>query len=381
MIIKFKLLPVNEIILNTYYNEIYNNIFSNLSNELNKTKDLLNEIPLEDFYMLSKMHNPYYKLSIQLKNNFNIQFVTNAVLKMYELISQFNLIKQFKNKNINVFCNAELPGGFIIAINHYIKTYYPDKKLNWAASSFIGSETALDDKYNIYKCNKNNWLMDDNMNGDITKIENINIIIEKIYNRFPNGVNLYTSDIGIDVSSDFNNQEIQTLELNYYQILCGLLTLNKNGSMVIKQFTFFTPFNISILNLLTALFKKVYITKPETSKKINSEIYIVCKEYHEKINERLKEYLINIKPKPNIPIILIDKEIETDLFDIANQIYTFQIENLLNLYNSYNQFKNKLYLLKKILIKNNEKIMDNWVNKNPIKKINPIDHILQICDE
>lgn len=380
MLIKFKLPYVCEIILNTMNNNHNKNYFEIIENELNNTKNLLDNIPENDYYKLSKMYNPYHSINKILIKDYNFQIVTNAVIKMYELISQFDLIKQFSRKKIiNIFCNAELPGGFIIAINHYIKTFYPNKKIKWVASSFIGDASALDDKYNIYKCNKDNWLMDDNMNGDLTSLKNINSIKNKIYDIFPKGVDLYTSDIGIDVSSNFNTQEVQTLLLNYRQILCGLLTLNKNGTMVIKQFTFFTAFNLSLLTLLTNLFQDVYIVKPETSKKINSEIYIVCKNFYNKLNNKLKTYLVNIIPNPDIPIILIDNNVEIELYNISEKIYKFQIENILTLSNSYKRYKNKLNILNKMLHENNSKIQKDWIIHNPIKLIDSNDHISQIC--
>ena len=79
---------------------------------------------------------------------------------MYELINQMELLN---NKNgdclpsINAFCNAELPGAFIIAINHFMRTKCISSEFDWIASSYLpeaamktGNTTILEDRFKIY---------------------------------------------------------------------------------------------------------------------------------------------------------------------------------------------------------------------------------------
>jgi 23S rRNA U2552 (ribose-2'-O)-methylase RlmE/FtsJ len=355
-----------DIILNTENQKMSYNLYKNLKNRLNKSKSLLDEIPAPIYQIISKKLDVYNTMRNHIKKEYNMQIVTNACLKMYEMLHQHKIISE-KKKTINVFCNAELPGGFIIAINHYVKTN-TNLELNWLASSYVSS-TVLGDVYGIYENNKDKWLMSDDMNGDVTDINNILKIKQRVLEKYPSGIDLYTSDIGIDVTSDYNTQEEQTLLINYCQILCGLLTLGIDGTMITKQFTFFTPFNTSLLILLHNLFKHVFITKPLTSRPINSEIYIVCKNFKGLTNE-IESYLlkkiqtINL----NIPLLILYKRPQ-ELISIANDIYNMQISMLMQAYRLY---KDKTY---NTLYINYVTIQRNWINLVKIKQIKSKDHI------
>lgn len=368
----FTVNKLNDIKINEKNEIIVDNIYESVTKELNDAKTKLDEIPEYIYGRLAACLDNYRNLRNIIYSTTKMQIVTNASLKIYEMIVQFNLIAH-NVSNFNVFCNAELPGGFIIAINHYIKTMTKINNFNWVANSYISNTGSLGDKYGIYDCNKSNWLMDENMNGDITIVDNIQYIINKVKSKFPNGVNLYTSDAGIDVSNDFNNQEEQTLTLNYCQVLCGLLSLSVHGNMVTKQFTFSTPFNRSLINLLSYLFKIVYITKPLTSRPVNSEIYIICKDYNG-MQINLEKYLIsrvqNIKP--DIPLIY---EINGNLFDIAKAIYNTQTLKLNELFENYIIYVNKIYELQKKMKPVSDLLQKKWITVNSIKIIEENDYI------
>lgn len=366
LLTKFVLSPVKDISLNYSKSKSkYQSEFDDITFRLNCSKSKLDEIPETKFYTLTKSFDKYRPLKIQLQTKFNMQIVTNAVLKMYELISQLNLIPESASE-FNVFCNAELPGGFIVAINHYIKTMR-NCKLNWVASSYVSDTGTLGDSYGFYEHNKEKWLMSDIMNGDVTDKRNILEIERLVHERFEDGVDLYTSDIGIDVSSDYNNQESLTLPLNYYQIVCGLLTLRLSGSLIVKQFTFFTPFNRSLLYLLTTLFDKVYITKPATSKPLNSEIYVVCFGF-KGLTEGMRSYLLSLKDiKPDKTLIDLSDINESNLLKCTS-IYNNQIKLLDDLYESYR--------CNKIINKNsNVREWEMWIDYNKVKSIDKEDCI------
>lgn len=280
-------------ILFSKQNIINNNIFikHNITKEkLNFQKCRLDNINDTFIKYIMKSLDKYYTLHKLLKRKYNAQIVTNAWLKCYEIINEFKLL----SKDNIIFFNAELPGGFICAINHYIRTHNITS-YEWYANSIISdtySEDILSDRYGIYENNKENWVMDSNCNGDITNINNIDYIENKVFEKYPNGVTLYTSDIGIDVSKDYSSQEELNSLHNLGQIILGLRILAKNGNMFIKQYTFFTDFTISLIIILTLVFDNVSICKPLTSKPTNSEIYIVCRGY-KGISFRLLTLLVN----------------------------------------------------------------------------------------
>jgi cap2 methyltransferase len=254
---------------------------------LNIQKSRLDNISDNFLKYIMKSLDKYYALHKLLKRKYNAQIVTNAWLKCYEIINEFNLVTA---DNCDVFLNAELPGSFICSINHYIKTK-TDFNFNWMASSYIGDH-GLADRYYIYEYNKQNWVMNSECNGDITDINNIDYIENKVFERFPSGVGLYTSDIGVDASNNYSEQEqLNSLE-HLGQIILGLRILKKGGNMFIKQYTYFTSYSISLIIILSIVFDHLYICKPLTSKPTNSEIYIVCKGYNG-INFKLLTVLIN----------------------------------------------------------------------------------------
>jgi len=213
------------------------------------------------------------------------KIVSNAWLKMWELIHLDKLINT-SDKTFTSFHNAEFPGSFIFAVNHYVKTYAPDMDHKWYASSLVDNQnteqnnSALVDEYGMAKIHGQNWIMDKNNNGDVTNVKSLlhmnEIIMEKTNNE---GVNLYTSDIS---SGQMVDQEDKEAILNAGQIVAGIMTLKKGGNMVTKQFTFFHKYTLSLMGILTKCFKIVKVVKPITSRPANSEVYLVCLDYYGK---------------------------------------------------------------------------------------------------
>jgi hypothetical protein len=192
-----------------------------------------------------------------------------------------------------------LPGAFIIAINHFMKTKCVSSRFDWVASSYlpeaamkVGNETILEDKFKIYERNRLHWLMgpapnglpdgEQPITGDVTDPAVINTLGNAVHQRFGenDGANLYTSDVGIDISKEkLNQQEELTAFVNLGQVLAGLLSLAVGGHFVTKQFTFVTPFSRSLIAIVASLFDETYITKPKTSRPTNSEVYLVGKRF------------------------------------------------------------------------------------------------------
>ena len=109
------------------------------------------------------------------------------------------------DRKYHVFCNAELPGGFIGALNQYIHGNLK-KDWDWLACSLISGQH-LGDSFGIYRRYPWRWLQTKKMNGDVTEATNLVHIRDQVLNKFPKGVDLYTSDAGCDVSKNYNAQE------------------------------------------------------------------------------------------------------------------------------------------------------------------------------
>ncbi len=212
----------------------------------------------------------------------NTMNVSNAWLKCFEIIMAYDLInhiEKFENQYFVHFDNAAFPGSFVISTYHLINTLFEKYagKYVWRASSLLEANdqnsTPLEDKYKLYDTYKDHWLMHEHNNGDVLKEENQIDFCRQLGNQ----VDLYTSDLGFDVSSDYNNQELIQLPANIGQILTGLLTLKKGGSFITKQYTTFEPSTVAIMYAVSHFFEEFYLCKPYTSRTANSETYLAGK--------------------------------------------------------------------------------------------------------
>jgi hypothetical protein len=238
----------------------------------------------------------HYMKTEQRQNKQSKNF-TNAWLKCWEMIHFYKLIPTNHSNDYTVFCNAEFPGAFIFAINHYIKTKTTNKNYNWFANSlWPGTNEKSDilgDSFGLYKRYRDHWLMNgQDASGDVTDRDMIRMMTKRLGKK----VDLYTSDIGIDIPFDkTNEQESLEAHLNLGQVICALRTLKEGGNMVCKTFLFFKPMTLSLLYLLAGVFKEFSVSKPMTSRPGNSEIYLVGKGYKEnvKVTEKLEDLLFH----------------------------------------------------------------------------------------
>jgi len=380
-----------------------NNWFA-LKNALNKAKTNLDDIPEHTFYDINSKLDMYATLRNIVKKTYNMENVTNAALKMYELINQMSLFTNKENteclNNVNAFCNAELPGAFIIAINHYMKTKCVDSIFDWLASSYLpdaammaGNQTILEDKFKIYEKNRQNWLMgpppnglpdgESALTGDISDPSVVNSLGNAVHNRFAtnDGATIYTSDVGIEISQeDLNKQEELTSSVNYGQVLTGLLSLAKGGTLITKQFTFFTPFTRSLIAIISSLFEDTYITKPKTSRPANSEIYVVAKGF-KGISPELSKALLDrselyksTDKNPTTwgslinPVILA--KIDGELLGIAQELYGEQQVAFLNeISEAYRKFVGNYNDIRQVVNKITKDTQLTWLEENPLMVI------------
>lgn len=230
--------------------------------------------------------------------------VTNATLKMLELLVFLEgWLPPPGAPAYRVFCNAELPGAFVMAIHHHAACTGRLAALDWVASSFAPEARSaepgrdhefLEDQYGLYAAHRGRWLMGEGapgdpppaggapgappprLAGDLTRAAEVAALAARARARLGGrGAALYTSDAGIDVSGDFNSQEGATALLNFGQVLCGLLALAEGGCLVAKTYTFFRPFSRGLMAYAATLFEAAAVVKPYTSRPGNSEVYFV----------------------------------------------------------------------------------------------------------
>jgi hypothetical protein len=239
-----------------------------LKNNLCIAKSELDFIP--HVKLITNALDPFRTEKYKIAKKIGEKNISNAWLKCFEIIMKFDMMKS--KKHVRHFDNAAFPGAFILATEYIMKNHYPKCNYVWRACSLYDkNKPHLEDSYKLYEKFPDKWLMDSKNNGDVTSLDNINYIAQKLDNK----TNFYTSDIGFDVSSDYNNQEVLHFDVNTGQILLCLKVLQENGCCIIKHFTYFEDYTLQYLDQFSKLFEKFYFHKPLTSKALNSEIYLI----------------------------------------------------------------------------------------------------------
>nr|WBF70644.1 putative FtsJ-like methyltransferase [Megavirus caiporensis] len=306
-----KLSKLESITGNKYYSEIYK-----LKSILNYHKRVMDTKPSrifnEERYIanyeeqcltwdsLTYKLDTYRQIKRSLKNDFGAELVTNAWIKLYEILHEFNYLIPDKTV-IKTFHLCEAPGAFISATNHYLDTI--NKKLDWYAQTLnpIQNDIALNDHYGLISKYPKKWIFGDpkiDMSGDITHSQVI-----KYYRYLPElqNIDFMTADAGIKCNPiELNNQELILSKINMGQIICILSCLPKHRSAIFKTFLPMSePLTISMIYLLSNKFSKITLTKPISSNSSNSEIYIILQDY-QGINDQDLEILYILLDDPKI---------------------------------------------------------------------------------
>jgi hypothetical protein len=332
------------------------------------------------------LYDPFGAYKRTFKKKFNAQHVTNAFLKMFELLNIFELIPKNK-KTFRHFDNAAFPGAFVIATNHYMRTKRKKVEYDWYASSWITEDSVrtgqpLEDKYKLYKKYPEKWLMSNSNDGNVLSVQNQ----MDWQNKLGNSVDLYTSDLGFATGfdGDYNKQEESHVLPNLGQALAGLLTLKKGGHLILKQYTFFNSLNISLYAILTNLFQEVYISKPVTSRSANSESYVICKAFLGPFADgSLGSDLINrifkkLEKPDHIPMLtkkLLSKSFLNSIKESQKIFSHQQMHYVQDRHNWYNKIKYKKNIRKAglNLLRNQHTKIQNAFTQHKLLKINKSD--------
>jgi 23S rRNA U2552 (ribose-2'-O)-methylase RlmE/FtsJ len=325
---------------------------------------------------MKKFTNPYEFIHTNIPHKSfsisRIKPISRAFFKLIEILNTFKLLKT--NKVINSFHLAEGPGGFIEALKYY--------RRNCINDTYIGM-TLIDNEnknipgwkkcQNFLKKNKN-VIIDSGItgNGDLFRYENLKYCMDK----YANSMDFITGDGGFDFSINFNQQEQLAVRIIFTQIAYAITMQNQGGTFILKIFDIFHKTTLEMVYLLSCLYKKIFIIKPNTSRSANSEKYIVCIDFKYKNTNAL-----SIKMQS---ILKIFEDIDFDTYNISsiinipthsfflNQIKeinsilgTQQIENILNtikLINKTDKKKEKIESVKE----NNIQRCVKWCIKNNI---------------
>tara|TARA_B100000902_G_scaffold331540_1_gene328998 strand:+ start:251 stop:1321 length:1071 start_codon:yes stop_codon:yes gene_type:complete len=293
-------------------------ILKYLKDELNSTKSKIDRYYTE-WESVKKIIHDYeyvYYSSYRKKNISIIAPVSRSYFKFREIFYDFNM----NINNINNVCNlAEAPGGFIESLIHLSR----GKNINIYANSLLSNDKSIPMWNNKIKRFKINTLYGIKNNGDICDFHNIISMIKKVGR---NSCELVTGDGGFDYSSDYSNQEKNSLRLIYCEIFIALNIQRVQGNFICKIFDTFNLETIKLLYLLNLSYEKVYLYKPRTSRNSNSEKYIVClnyKGYNKKLVNMMCHSLKNLKID-----LLIDKYFYQNILKFICEYSIQQIKSI-----------------------------------------------------
>ena len=356
---KNKILPIQ--VLNLEYTNLLNNTKDRIdkyytNNTWDKMKKIIN--PYELIYITNKKYRyrslsffeplsrSYYKM-IEMSHLFLKDYYINSILG----------IGLDKMKGVNSLHLAEGPGGFVEGWR-YFREANPDDRL-YAITLLSGNKEIPSWKKtdNFLKFHPEVKILTGlDGTGNLYKSENIKYIINRLGEHT---MELITGDGGFDFSIGYNIQEQYASKLIYSQVLIALKCQKKGGTFICKFFDTNNKFTIDILYLLQCLYKTMYVYKPYTSRVANSERYIVCCNYLNKINDIYWNKLLSI-------LVMWEENKDIEINTILNGI-PIGFMNLLSRIN-YNTIQLQIkYINDTIdLIENNK--TDQWYNENKEKQ-------------
>lgn len=349
-----------------------------LKNELNKAKSSLDSAYVNKrrpYHKWSWAFDQYGPLKETL-TGMGVKYATNAFSKAWEIF--YNFLHP-KSGSVKLFANAELPGAFLAAFTYYMETVHPTTRYTWRASSLAPNSegrdpTALGDTYGICESNRERWTMNSTNNGDMTISSNILDLETRFGPSSPfGGFDIYTHDAGMDVTSNFNDQETINLKLHLGCALSGFLLMKPGATFIAKQYTYFETASTDLISLYSTLFKEFYLYKPYTSRPYNSEIYLVGIDFlgiTDSIKNRLFE-LLEKGFKPTDKLFSYSTPRELSIF--AKKVFGRQIRYLQKNLDEYYKYTPKEiadYHQKE----SNEKIR-KWLKEFPIQKLESEDQI------
>ena len=300
--------------------DYFDNIVVDTNNTVNY--DMICKIVNPYEFIFSKVPGLKYSVS-KLKPQNNIFFI------IMEIMYNFNIF-DYMNKNINTI------------------------HLGKNSHSIIECMNIMREDYN-----------DNHIFFELNESSNINDLFKK-YNEMKS-LNIKKQSIDF-LYFELNNKIYLNTNTYIYGLVLFLqliLTYQKeNGVTIIKIDNIFYKPILDVLYILTSLYDKIYIVKPNTTNIITNERYLVCKHFTVKKNEILENKLEVLIKKLNSSHLIIDSLITENL----SAYFMNKIEDS-NINIGHQQIEHLDLLLHIIKNKNRDDKIDTLKKNNIIKCI------------
>ena len=287
--------------------------------------------PNKLYYMLKEQFR-YYKattprpvqnLDKQVQSMLKDYSISQAWLKMYEIITDCDLIPTNRKGTYKSFHICEAPGTFINCINNYIHTKTHYDTYEWKSQSLkpkgaMSKATTIGDTYGLIKRYPDKWDFGVDDTGDITNIENI-----KYYAKMAKdmNINLMTSDCGLPMG------DTKYYQVAYASYVSLLYSLPQNGTLLYKVLSpIDVPLIWNLIYITYTNFKEMYFFKPVQNSQ-SREFYIIGKGYLG-TEQSVLDKLLSLIPKFEESTTKFNKE-EYDLFnDTYPEEFVIQVQNI-----------------------------------------------------
>ncbi|KAH8402465.1 hypothetical protein KR009_012205, partial [Drosophila setifemur] len=305
-----------------------------LREQLNGVKSRLNDYGVQEWSAHTNRRDPSGEVSWRLKNETKAEFVTVAWCKLFECLHRYPLVQGPVMNSLHL---CEAPGAFIASLNHYLHSTYREEEIQWRWRSttlnpyYEGNalnQMITDDRFIFHTLD--NWLFHKDLTGNLLDVGNIDHLAERCAEDFQGKVDLITADGSIDCAAQPDYQEEIVVRLFFAEVLSALKILSAGGSFLVKMFTLFEACSVSLLYMLNCIFEHVNIFKPATSKRGNSEVYVICLNYRKDTSglNRLLEAMQAKLAQPNDTMVMplfARSQIPPDFLmqhEIACRLYT-----------------------------------------------------------
>lgn len=266
--------------------------FQELKAELNQTKDCLSDKEPSEWHEHTSFTHRTSGVIPALRKQIKPELLTQAWCKFYEILCNYPVVSPYLKPGdfFNSVHLCEAPGAFVTSLNHYLKLNF-EKGIQWQWMAntlnpyYEGNSSGfaiMDDRFLFQTLD--HWNFGHFNTGDIRDPRYIDDIVEAV-GETP--IHLITADGSIDCADVPEEQESAVSQLHYAEIVTSLHILARNGSLVVKYFTFFESESVCLMYLLNCVFREVHVFKPATSKSGNSEVYVICLGYKGMIDIQL----------------------------------------------------------------------------------------------
>jgi hypothetical protein len=168
-----------------------------------------------------------------------------------------------------------------------------------------------------------------------------------------------------DLSED---SDIDKHIIEFVNAMCYILTYqNVNGLCIIKVDSIFFKPMLEIIYLLTSMYEKVYIIKPNVSNVLNSEKFIICKNFISDYSKTIENNKILNILKTIITEFTVNGNILTSIFESELPYYFLNKVEESNIIVGQQQLEHFDYVINTIKNKNRDDKIET-LKKNNIQK-------------